>query len=172
MKINEIINHYEIYTISLYHSQLNYDSFLEVVSSTYEFEALKSVKPLNSILKIELELSCGKLNNSINRHLEYVKCMDKEFNKKIFKYKVNNLDKIKFEINKYKKIRLWIDKNDSNSYLILLFFCNEFYDLLKNKEVIVVNIDNFYESSISLDEILKNKLKEKVLLPKEIKKIV
>ena len=67
---------------------------------------------------------------------------------------------------------MWIDKNDSNSYLILLFFCNEFYDLLKKKEVIVVNIDNFYESSISLDEILKNKLKEKVLLPKEIKKIV
>ena len=65
---------------------------------------------------------------------------------------------------------MWIDKNDSNSYLILLFFCNEFYDLLKKKEVIVVNIDNFYESSISLDEILKNKLKEKVLLPKEIKK--
>jgi hypothetical protein len=67
---------------------------------------------------------------------------------------------------------LWIDKNDSNSYLMLLFFCNEFYDLLKKKEVIVVNIDNFYESSISLDEMLKNKLKEKVLLPKEIKKIV
>lgn len=87
MKINEIINHYEIYIISLYNSQLNYYSFLEVVSSTYEFEALKSVKPLNSILKIELELSCEKLNNFINRHLEYVKCMDKEFNKKYLNIK-------------------------------------------------------------------------------------
>jgi hypothetical protein len=95
MEKYKIINQNEIYTISLYHDSLNYSSTLEVVSNLYELGGLKNSINANSILRIKLELATGDIA-SLFRHLTCIKYMDKEFNRKIFKYKVNNLDKIKF----------------------------------------------------------------------------
>ena len=159
MKENEIINKGEIYTISLYHGRNNYESFLEVVSNNFENGDLTASGNKNSILRIELELAYGHLDYfkwDFKYWLWRLKHLDKEFNKKIFKYEINNLNKIKSEINKYKKIRLWVDQNDSNSYMFYLFFCYEFYDLIKDKEIIVVNLDNFYKTDKRIIDLVNN----------------
>ena len=168
MEKYKTINQNEIYTISLYRDSLNYSSTLEVVSSLYELGDLKNSINANSILRIELELATGDVA-SLFRHLTCIEYMDKEFNRKIYAYEVNNLNYIKEEVNKYRKIRLWVDQNDSNSYLNLLYFCNEFYELIKEKEIKVVNIDNFHKNSLTMNDMLKNKIDERVLSLDEIK---
>lgn len=168
MEKYKTINQNEIYTISLYRDSLNYSSTLEIVSTLYELGDLKNSINANSILRIELELATGDIA-SLFRHLTCIEYMDKEFNRKIYAYEVNNLNYIKEEVNKYRKIRLWVDQNDSNSYLNLLYFCNEFYELIKEKEIKVVNIDNFHKNSLTMNDMLKNKIDERVLSLDEIK---
>ena len=94
MEKYKIINQNEIYTISLYHDSLNYSSTLEVVSNLYELGSLKNSINAKSILRIELELATGDIA-SLFRHLTCIKYMDKEFNRKIYAYEVNNLNYIK-----------------------------------------------------------------------------
>ena len=125
MEKYKTINQNEIYTISLYRDSLNYSSTLEIVSTLYELGDLKNSINANSILRIELELATGDIA-SLFRHLTFIKYMDKEFNREIYAYEVNNLNYIKEEVNKYRKIRLWVDQNDSNSYLNLLYFVMNF----------------------------------------------
>lgn len=168
MEKYKTINQNEIYTISLYRDSLNYSSTLEIVSTLYELGDLKNSINANSILRIELELATGDIA-SLFRHLTCIEDMDKEFNRKIYAYEVNNLNYIKEEVNKYRKIRLWVDQNDSNSYLNLLYFCNEFYELIKEKEIKVVNIDNFHKNSLTMNDMLKNKIDERVVSLDEIK---
>lgn len=160
MKENEIINKGELYTISLYHGKSNYDSVLEVVSNDCEVGELKASGNKNSILRIELELAYGNIHYykwSVDYWLWGIRWLDKEDNQKTFKYEIKNLDKIKNEISKYNEFRLWIDKNDSNSFLFGLFFCYEFYDLIKDKKVKVVNLDNFYKTDKTITDLIKNK---------------
>ena len=167
MKENEIINDGELYTISLYHGKLNYDSYLEVVSNDSQVGELKVNQNKNSILRVDLELAYGNLHHyrsSVDWWLWNIKWIDTESNQKLFKYEIENFDKIQNEVSKYKTIRIWIDKNDSNSYMFGLFFFGKFYELIKDKKIIIANIDNYYKNSKTLFELISdNELKESEL---------
>ena len=174
MKDNEIINKGELYTISLYHGKNNYDSTLEVVSNDSQYGELKMSKNKNSILRVDLELAYGSLYYytwSVDWWLSGLEWIDKESHKKLFKYKIENLNKIKNEISKYKTIRIWIDKNDSNSYMFSLFFFGKFYNLIKTKKIIIVNLDNYYKDNKTLEElIVDNNLEETELSVEKLDK--
>ncbi len=52
-------------------------------------------------------------------------------------------------------MRIWIDKNDSNSYMFLLFFFGMFYYLIIDKRIIIVEINDYFKNKKTLDELIK-----------------
>lgn len=166
MRDDEIINGDELYTISLYNSKSNDKSCLDVVSDKSQVEELKKSGNENSILRIQLELAYGRLHNyryDTKWWLWGIKCIDKKDNKDKYKYKIENLDIIKREIKKYKTIRIWIDKNDSNSYMFALFFVGMFYKLIINKKIIVAEINDYFKNEISLDDFKEYELEKETI---------
>lgn len=56
-----------------------------------------------------------------------------------FKDVVSNL---KHDIDKYDQIIIWSKKNNTNGYLLPYYFINKFFEEIKNKKVMIVNVDN------------------------------
>jgi len=156
MEIN--VNDEELYTIILYNSKINNYNTIEVVSSLIEAGDLLISRNTNSILCINLDLSVANDLDILKKDKcrPKLKEIDTQFKFMNFKYKIKNLDKIKKELKKYKNIRIWVDSKNNNSFLFKLYFCNEFYKEIYDKNLTMANIEGFFTNHDKLEEFIDN----------------
>jgi len=147
----KVIGHSNIYGISLHIGKSNYENTLEVVLSDYEVGQLRVCQNSdNSILEIDLALAYGKLDDLKKHNRFNIRDIDEVENRKLFDYKFDEIELIKNEVSKYSNIRIWVDHDDSNCYLLPLYFVYEFYDSIHSSNVYQINIDGFYKQPQTL----------------------
>ena len=92
----------------------------------------------------------------------------KEFDDFIFKNECNELEK---ELTLYNKITIWSKYNDTNNALLPLYFVNRFYDVIKEKEISIIYIDEKDNPNIDLDsysiEEFENKVANRKIITRE-----